>query len=91
MEIMFLGYIDPGSGFTIFSLGAWIVALLLGLGGVSLLFFKKFFRFLKNHFFVIITIFLIIVTATAIIIGVIMNKKESRFNKKADTSSKRQG
>jgi len=33
-DFFFLGYIDPGSGFTITSLGAGVIASLLGLFGI---------------------------------------------------------
>lgn len=78
---MFLGYIDPGSGFTIYSLASWLIAFLLGLLGIFSLFFKQIFRFLRSHKYIVIVV-LVIIIAVAIIIGVIMNKKESKFNKK---------
>ncbi|PIU40930.1 MAG: hypothetical protein COS99_08495 [Candidatus Omnitrophica bacterium CG07_land_8_20_14_0_80_42_15] len=80
---MFFAYIDPGTGFTVFSLGGWLVAVFLGFLGVFLAFFKKIFKFLKNNkkFLIICVLFVIILSL--ITIGVIMtNKKEVKFNKK---------
>lgn len=46
---MFLGYIDPGSGFSFSHLSGWIFILLLGFGRVLLLVLKQFYNFLKKH------------------------------------------
>ena len=58
---MFLGYIDPGTGFTIFSLGAWLIAFLFGFLGIFLLFFKKIFRFIKRQKRIAIIILLVLI------------------------------
>ncbi|UCC94797.1 MAG: alkaline phosphatase family protein [Candidatus Omnitrophota bacterium] len=79
---MLLGYIDPGSGFTIVSLGGWILVFFLGFFGIFSLFFKKIFRFFKKHKKIIGIILLIIFIVGVIMIGVIMNKKESAFAQK---------
>lgn len=79
---MFLGYIDPGTGFTIFSFGAWLIASLLGFLGIFSLFFKKIFRFIRRQKRIVIIILLILIGLILIIMGVIMSKKESKFNKK---------
>ncbi|MBN1871289.1 MAG: alkaline phosphatase family protein [Candidatus Omnitrophica bacterium] len=79
---MFFGYIDPGSGFTIISLGAWFVALSIGALGVLLIFFKRLLGFFKRNF-IVAAIALLLATATAIIlIGVHMNKNASSFDKR---------
>lgn len=80
---MFLGYIDPGTGFTISSIGAWLIAFLLGLLGISLLFLKKIFRLLKKYKkIVIIGLLFIIIALGLTMIGVTMSKEESKFRKK---------
>ena len=78
---MFLGYIDPGSGFTIFSAGSLFLAMLLGLFGIFLAFFKVIFNFIKKYK----KIFILLVVAVAvlgIIAGVIMNISTKEFDKK---------
>ncbi|MFC1632108.1 alkaline phosphatase family protein, partial [Candidatus Omnitrophota bacterium] len=79
---MFLGYIDPGNGVTIISLGGWLIPFLLGSLGIFLLFFKKIFKFLKRHKKAVIIILLVIIALVLTVTGVIMNKKESQFDKK---------
>ena len=80
---MFLGYIDPGSGFTIFSLGAWLVAFLLGSLGIFLLLLKKIFRFPKKYKKIVIIILLLTIIVIGLTIaGVIMNKEEFKFDKR---------
>lgn len=79
---MFLGYIDPGTGFTITTVGGLLLAFLSGILGVLLLFFKRIFKFFKNHRrFVIIVLLLIIVLTTGIIV-LMMHKEKSTFDKK---------
>ena len=46
---MFVGYIDPGTGMTIFGMGAGLIAFLFGSLGIFLAFFKRIFNFLKKH------------------------------------------
>jgi predicted AlkP superfamily phosphohydrolase/phosphomutase len=79
---MFLGYIDPGSGFTFFNLGAWLIAFLLSFLGIFSLFFKKIFTFLKKHKRSVVTTFFIITVLILTVIGVIMINKGSKFDKK---------
>jgi len=79
---MFFGYIDPGSGFTILSLGGWLAASLFGFLGLFSIFFKKNYTFLRKHKKIAMIIFLMVISLALIIIGVIMNRKESKFNKK---------
>ncbi|MDP2922186.1 MAG: alkaline phosphatase family protein, partial [Candidatus Omnitrophota bacterium] len=80
---MFLGYIDPGTGFTISSIGAWLIAFLLGFLSIFLLFLKKIFRLLKKYKkIVIISLLLTIIALGLTIIGVTMSKKEFKFDKK---------
>lgn len=69
-----LAYIDPGSGFTVFTLGGFLIAFLGAFLGIFLVFFKKNRR--------MVLIFLLIATALSLIIGVAMNKKGSDFNKR---------
>jgi len=46
---MFLGYIDPGTGFRFSYLSGWIFILLLGFARVLLLALKQLHNFLKKH------------------------------------------
>jgi len=80
-DFFFLGYIDPGSGFTITSLGAGVIASLLGLFGIFLLFFKKIVRLLKKHKKSGVILLSIIILGLTII-GVAMTKEGVKFNKK---------
>ncbi|MEK6733362.1 MAG: alkaline phosphatase family protein [Candidatus Omnitrophota bacterium] len=75
---MFLAYIDPGTGFTIFNLEAWLVAIIAGFFGIILIFLKNIFNFFKKHknIFVFLLFFIACLTT-----GAFMNKG-SRFDKK---------
>lgn len=79
--VIFLGYIDPGTGFTIFSIGGWLIAALLGFAGALFFLFKKTFGFIKKRRRLFLAI-LTIVTALLIIKGVFMGRGGSRFDKK---------
>jgi len=78
---MFLGYIDPGSGFTILSAGGWIIAFLFGFFGFFLIFLKRIWRFLKNHKKAV-TVILFIIIVCLFLIGVAMFKPGTKFNDK---------
>lgn len=77
---MFLGYIDPGSGFTIFNFGSWLIAILFAFLGLFLVFLKRISNFLKKYKKIGI-FFILFIVSLILIIGVIMNKK-STFDKK---------
>jgi len=77
---MFLGYIDPGSGFTIFSFGNWLIAILFCFFGIFLVFLKRTSKFFKNNKKMVI-FFILFVASLTLIIGASMNKK-SAFDKK---------
>ncbi|MBU3912393.1 MAG: alkaline phosphatase family protein [Candidatus Omnitrophica bacterium] len=79
---MLFAYIDPGSGFTISSLGTWLITFLFAFLCIFFLFFKKIFGFLKNFKRRVIIILLVIITLYLTITGVIMSKKEPQFDKK---------
>jgi predicted AlkP superfamily phosphohydrolase/phosphomutase len=79
---MFLGYIDPGSGFTFLNLGAWIIALLFGFFSFFILFFRKLLNFLKPNKKKSKVIFLFMVIIGLAITGAVMNKTPSKFDKK---------
>jgi predicted AlkP superfamily phosphohydrolase/phosphomutase len=79
---MVLGYIDPGTGFTITSLGSLLLAFLLSFLGILSLFFRKIPNFIKKHKGLFIIICLIVAVLIGILIGVLMNKKASDFDKK---------
>ena len=79
----FLGYIDPGTGFTIFGAGAWFIASALGLLGIFSVLFKKTFKFFRKHKRKIsVTIVLLLILLGLAKIGVMIMTKESTFNKK---------
>ncbi len=77
---MIFGYIDPGTGFTVSSLGGVLLTFLLGALSTSLVFIKKIFKFFKQHkmWFTIV-----VVSIIAGITGVFFVKKSSSaFDKK---------
>jgi len=79
---MILGYIDPGTGFTVVSVGAGLVAVIVGFFTVILAFFKKIWRFFKNNkkkIFITVLCLIIIFLAVA---GLRANRKMSSFDKK---------
>ena len=73
-----LRYIDPGTGFTVVTLGGWLIAFLLGFFGAFAVFFKVIFRFVKKHKKNLFLI-LVIVIGLVIIGAMIMNREESKF------------
>ncbi|NQT90757.1 MAG: alkaline phosphatase family protein [Candidatus Omnitrophica bacterium] len=79
---MFLAYIDPGSGFTIFGLGAWLIAFMLGFFGIFLLFFKKIVNFFRKHKVIFCVILIIIVALILILNKENIYKEKSMFDKK---------
>jgi predicted AlkP superfamily phosphohydrolase/phosphomutase len=79
---MFLAYIDPGSGFTIFTLGSSFVVYLFGFLGLFSLFAKKIFRFLKKHKNIVLIILLTSLALSLIAIGTLMCRQRSIFDKK---------
>ena len=80
---MFLGYIDPGTGFTIFGgIGGFLSAVLIPFFLAIGVFFKKFiasfFRRKKRAFVILI----IALGIAAIIAGVIMKTSSAKFSKR---------
>ena len=76
---MFLGYIDPGTGFTIIGIGGWLVALALGFFGFFLVFFKKILNlFKKNKKWILISIAILAILGL-FFKGVIMNDHKNGF------------
>ncbi len=78
---MIFAYIDPGTGFTIFTVGGGIIAFFFGCLGIFSLFFKRIFAFFKKNWKFIIVILLVIV-AGLIIRGAFMTTNTSTFDKK---------
>jgi len=76
-----LWYIDPGTGFTIFSVGGWIIAFFVGILGMFGFFFKGIFRFFKK-FKKIILVILFVLLLGAIIKGVFMKTATTQFTKR---------
>lgn len=79
---MLFAYIDPGTGFTIFSLGGWLTAFLVGFLGISSLFFKKTFKFINKYRKIVIVIIIVVTIFFLTIYLMIMNKKDSSFSNK---------
>ncbi|MFA4989729.1 MAG: alkaline phosphatase family protein [Candidatus Omnitrophota bacterium] len=77
--LLFLGYIDPGSGFTFFSLGNLALAGIAGILGAFLFFFKKIFNFFKRHKKGVILTILVLLVCGLTIKGAIMSRHISRF------------
>ncbi|RKY34375.1 MAG: hypothetical protein DRP69_04820, partial [Candidatus Duberdicusella sinuisediminis] len=82
-NLIFLSYIDPGSGFTFVSLGGWLIGVCLSFLGIFLVFFKRFFTFFKKRPFMFIVFILLIVIGIVLITkGVNMSEKKSKFEGK---------
>ncbi len=79
---MAFGYIDPGSGYTIFSLGTWLITFFLAFLGFFLLFFKKIFNFFKRRKKFSFLILVILISGALTWVGTVMNKKQSDFKQK---------
>ncbi|MFC1658823.1 alkaline phosphatase family protein [Candidatus Omnitrophota bacterium] len=77
-DAVVLRYIDPGTGFTVATLGGWLIALLIGFLGTFAIFFKAIFRFIKRHKRTLL-VFLLIIIGLGIIGLMIMQRKESKF------------
>ncbi len=74
---MILGYIDPGTGFTITTAGGLMLAFLSGFLGVFLLFFKRLLKFFKRFLKPIIIILLVLAGIAAG--GYFMQTKHSPY------------
>lgn len=72
---MIFGYIDPGTGFTVASLGGILLTFVIGLLSSCLLFFRKIFGFFRNHKIWFIILF---VGILAIIAGFVLMKKSKK-------------
>jgi len=81
-NIFILGYIDPGTGFTIFSLAGWLVALLLGFFGFFFVFFKKIFKYFKKYLKPILIILCVLAVIIFSLKGVFMKTRTSQFDKR---------
>ncbi len=80
--LMFLGYIDPGTGYTIFGLGAWVISLVAGLAGLCLVFFKKIFIFFKKRRKGPLIVLAALLGLAVTVGGILMTKKEPARAKK---------
>ena len=81
---MKLSYIDPGTGFIIFSLGGWLLALATGILGFVTLFFKRILNFIRTHKGVVLALSGAIVIGSLIIAGFFFmnNREEAGFQHK---------
>jgi predicted AlkP superfamily phosphohydrolase/phosphomutase len=76
-------YIDPGTGYTIASFFGWIIAGGLGFIGLLTAFRKRIFKPFRNRKYILIIIAAVIVVgATILIIGMLMGRRESDFDRK---------
>lgn len=76
-------YIDPGTGFTLFSSGAWLIAILLASLGVVLIFFKKILNFMRRRWQAFAIALLALAVLSSIIVGIMtMGTRKSKFDKK---------
>lgn len=73
-----LAYIDPSSGYTITTIGSWLLGFLLAFLGICSVFFKKILRFFKKYWKLII-ILLIVLTVIGFGIKMAMSTR-STFN-----------
>jgi len=80
---MFLGYIDPGTGFTVLGAGGALIALLGGFLGFFLIFFKKIFSFFKRYWKWLLIMLGAVAIGAIIVTGVFMNKHVIAFDNKA--------
>ena len=79
---MFWAYIDPGNGFIISNLGAWLIALIIGFSGIFLSFFKGIFKFLGKHRKTSTLSISILLISGLTIGGLFMYNKRPGFDKK---------
>ncbi len=83
--MMVFAYIDPGSGFTVSTLGGWFIVGFLGFFGIFLSSFKKFFKsFHRKQRAVLILITIIIVTGiiSAIMMRMTIKTSSTAFKKR---------
>lgn len=78
----FLGYIDPGTGFTITTAGGLMVMFLTGALGFLLLFLKRLFKFFRKHKKPIIIILVIVAGALMSIFHFMKEKSGGDFRHK---------
>ncbi len=74
-SLMFLGYIDPGSGFNFLSSAAWLLSGLIAVLAASLAFLRHIFRPFKKFRKPVIIFLVLAVLVSAAIMGVVMSKK----------------
>jgi len=79
---MIFGYIDPGTGFTITTVGGMMLALLSGMLGVVLLFLKRIFNFFRKHLGWVIIALLCIAAGVTVFFANKMNSAQSNFHDK---------
>jgi predicted AlkP superfamily phosphohydrolase/phosphomutase len=79
---MIFAYIDPGSGFTFFSFGAWIIAFLIGFFGLFLVFFRRIWKFLIRFRGMVAVALIAAGVVSALIIGAHMGTNASRSDTK---------
>jgi len=79
---MLLAYIDPGTGYTLSSLGSWLIVLVLVFFRSILALFRNFFNFFKRRRGVKTAVILVAITAFFCAGGLIMKRHPSAFDKK---------
>lgn len=79
---MFLGYIDPGSGFTIFNAGGWLLSLVASALGFGLIFFKKLFLYFKKKKKIKILLILLVAGLSGLLVLRFMMTAQKKFKDK---------
>ena len=82
-------YIDPGTGFTVFNAGAWLIVLLVSFFSTVLVFIKRIFYFFKKHKKFTFAILVLAGILAAILIGALMKNTGNAFDKKITGLPKR--
>ncbi|MCM8798857.1 MAG: alkaline phosphatase family protein, partial [Candidatus Omnitrophica bacterium] len=80
--LIVLSYIDPGTGYVISGITAWLISILAGFFAIFSLFFKRIFGFLKKDKRISGGILLLIIILGLVIRGVTTMKKITKFNKR---------
>lgn len=79
---MFLGYIDPGSGFNFLSSAAWLLSGLIAVLAASLAFLRQILRPFKKFRKLWIVFLVLAILASAVIMGVIVTRKTMSLGRK---------
>ncbi|MBD3272680.1 MAG: hypothetical protein GF384_09115 [Elusimicrobia bacterium] len=81
-EITVNEYIDPGTGFTVVTIGGWFIAVIAGLFGIIGIFFKSIAGFFKRNRFTLSILIALIIIVSVLMIGVNHMHHGASFDKK---------